>query len=116
MRRRRAEPRIIPPDPKYGNVEGARFITKLMLNGKKTLAQRTVYQAMDLCAEESNRAPLDVFNEALHNATPVVQVKPRRVGGATYQVPVEVRPQRGRALGMRWLITSARARTGPGTA
>ena len=112
MRRRRAEPRIIPPDPKYGNVEVARFITKLMLNGKKTLAQRTVYQAMDLCAEESNRAPLDVFNEALHNATPVVQVKPRRVGGATYQVPVEVRPQRGRSLGMRWLITSARARKG----
>ena len=112
MRRRRAEPRVIQPDPKYGNVEVARFITKLMLNGKKTLAQRTVYQAMDRCAEESNRAPLDVFNEALLNATPIVQVKPRRVGGATYQVPVEVNPRRGRSLGMRWLITSARARKG----
>ena len=111
-RRRRAVRRVPPPDPRHGNVELASFINRVMLNGKKTVAQRTVYQALDQVEQETHRDPIEVFDQAMRNATPNVEVKPRRVGGATYQVPVEVSGTRRTALAMRWLIRAARARTG----
>lgn len=112
MRRRRAEKRDIAPDPKYGREDVARFINKIMFNGKKSLAERTVYRALDLASERTQKDPLEVFSQALKNATPMLRVKPRRVGGATYQVPIEVPPDTARALAMRWLIQAARARAG----
>lgn len=111
-RRRRPDKREITPDPRYGSDELSRFINKVMMGGKKTTAQRIVYEAMDLLEEETKQSPLDVFRAAMQRATPQLEVKPRRVGGATYQVPIEVRSTRREALGMRWLINSARARTG----
>ena len=112
MRRRKAEVRVISPDPQYNNVELARFINRVMTKGKKTIAQRIVYSAMDIVEKQSSRPPLEIFQEALRNATPLLQVKARRVGGATYQIPIEVAPRRGSAMAMRWLITSSRARKG----
>ena len=111
-RRRRAEKRVILPDQRYGNVELARFINKTMMRGKKTVAQRIVYQALDLLEKETHHDAMEVFQQAMRNVSPSLQVKPRRVGGATYQVPVEVRPERREALAMRWIIGSARARVG----
>jgi small subunit ribosomal protein S7 len=111
-RRRRAERRVIPPDPEYRNLELARFINRVMQRGKKTTAQRIIYNAFDIIREQSSREPLEVFQQAVRNATPQVEVKPKRVGGATYQVPTELRRERSEALGMRWLIRSARARKG----
>jgi small subunit ribosomal protein S7 len=111
-RRRRAERRLPPPDPKYGSTELSSFINRLMLAGKKTVAQRAVYQALDAVEAETHRDPMEVFAQAMRNAVPNVEVKPRRVGGATYQVPVEVEGPRRTALAMRWLIRAARARTG----
>lgn len=111
-RRRRAIRRVIPPDPRYNSVALSRFIDKIMQRGKKTVAQRVVYQAFDIVGQESKRDPLEVFEQALKNATPALEVKPRRVGGATYQVPLEVRPERRQTLAMRWLVAAARARTG----
>ena len=90
----------------------ARFMNKLMLDGKRSLAERIVYDAFDLIEARQKRSPLDVFEQALKNATPTIEVKPRRVGGATYQVPVDVRRDRGNALAIRWLINSSRNRTG----
>jgi len=112
MRRRKAEVRVIPPDPQYNNVELARFINRIMMKGKKTIAQRIVYSAMEIVEKQSSRPPLEIFQEAIRNATPLLQVKARRVGGATYQIPIEVAPRRGSAMAMRWLITSSRARKG----
>lgn len=112
MRRRKAEQRVVPPDPQYDNVELARFINRIMLKGKKTVAQRIVYSAMEIVEQQANRPPLEVFHEALRNATPMLQVKARRVGGATYQIPIEVPARRGSALAMRWIINSARGRKG----
>ena len=112
MRRRRAEQRILSPDVKYGSVEVARFINKVMQRGKKTVAQGIVYDALGDLEGRANRPALEVFQDALRNATPLLQVKPRRVGGATYQVPLEVPPDRGRQLATRWLITGARSRKG----
>ncbi len=112
MRRRKAEQRQVPPDPQYGNVELSRFINRIMLKGKKTVAQRIVYSAMEIVEQQANRPPLEVFQEALRNATPLLQVKARRVGGATYQIPIEVPARRGSALAMRWIINSARGRKG----
>ncbi len=112
MRRRKAEVRVIPPDPQYNNVELARFINRIMMKGKKTIAQRIVYSAMEIVEKQSSRPPLEIFQEAIRNATPLLQVKARRVGGATYQTPIEVAPRRGSAMAMRWLITSSRARKG----
>lgn len=109
-RRRAAEKRDLRPDPKYKSVELTRFVNKLMKNGKKTVAQRIVYQALDVIAEQTKREPMEVFNLALDNSKPLLEVKPRRVGGATYQVPVEVRDSRSEALAMRWLLGSARSR------
>ena len=111
-RRRRAERRRITPDPKHRNVELAQFINKVMLNGKKTVAQRIVYDALALASGEVRRPELEVFQQAIRNTTPMVEVRSRRVGGATYQVPTEVRPERRLALAMRWIISAARARRG----
>ena len=111
-RRRRAARRKVRPDSKYNNEELSRFINKVMANGKKTVAQRIVYTALDQAEQEAHRPALEVFQQALKNATPMVEVKGRRVGGATYQVPIEVRPERRTALGMRWLVSAARARQG----
>jgi small subunit ribosomal protein S7 len=111
-RRRRAEKRKVTPDPKYHNVELAQFINKMMLNGKKTVAQRIVYDALDLASEEVRRPEIEVFEQAIRNTMPMVEVRSRRVGGATYQVPTEVRPERRLALSMRWIIQAARSRRG----
>ena len=111
-RRRRAVRRIIPPDPQYQNLELARFINRVMQRGKKTTAQRIIYNAFDIIREQSSRDPLEVFQQAVRNATPQVEVKPKRVGGATYQVPTELRRERSEALAVRWLIRGARARKG----
>jgi len=102
----------VPPDSKYNSSELARFINKVMKWGKKSTAQRVVYGAMDLVEQDARREPLEVFEQALKNATPLLEVKPRRVGGATYQIPTELRSNRSEALAMRWLIRSARARKG----
>jgi small subunit ribosomal protein S7 len=93
-------------------VELSSFINRVMLKGKKTVAQRVVYKALDKVADETNREALEVFGQALRNVTPAVEVKSRRVGGATYQVPIEVTDNRRNALAMRWLIVAARARSG----
>jgi small subunit ribosomal protein S7 len=111
-RRRRAVRRLPPPDPKHGSVELSSFINRVMMGGKKSVAQRAVYQALDLVEEETHRDPVEIFGQAMRNTTPNVEVKPRRVGGATYQVPIEVSGPRRNALAMRWLIRAARARTG----
>jgi len=111
-RRRRAERRIIPPDPKYSNMELARFINRVMQRGKKTTAQRITYSAFDIIRDQSNLDPLEVFQQAVRNSTPLIEVRPKRVGGATYQVPTELRRTRSEALAMRWLIRGARGRKG----
>jgi small subunit ribosomal protein S7 len=111
-RRRRAIRRIVPADVRYNSIEVSRFINKVMKWGKKTVAQNIMYKAMDMVQEDSRRDPLEVFQQALKNSTPLVEVKPRRVGGATYQVPTELRPGRSEALAIRWLIRGARARQG----
>ena len=111
-RRARVAKRQTPPDPKYGNVTVAILIKKIMLDGKKATAERIVYDAMDLVNKQLSTEPLAVLEQALKNATPVLQVKSRRVGGATYKVPVEIEAERGLSLAMRWLIGFARARSG----
>ena len=112
MPRRREEPkRTILPAPKFGDQIVAKFINVMMLDGKKSIAERIIYGALDIISERGAEKPLDVFYEALDNIRPVVEVKSRRVGGATYQVPVEVRPSRRNALAMRWLVDSARNRS-----
>jgi len=98
------------PDPRYGSQKLARFINKLMLKGKKSTAERIMYGAMDLIADRTSEDPLKLFEKALDNARPMIEVKSRRVGGSTYQVPVEIRPERRQALAMRWLINYSRAR------
>jgi len=104
--------REIEPDPKYGNVTVAKFINKLMTRGKKSLAQRIFYDSCDIIAQRTHKDPVEVFEQAVRNAAPVVEVKPRRVGGATYQVPVEVTEYRRLSLAIRWLLQSARTRPG----
>ena len=110
-RRREVPKRTILPDPKFGDQIVAKFINVMMLDGKKSIAERIIYGALDIISERGAEKPLDVFYEALDNIRPVVEVKSRRVGGATYQVPVEVRPSRRNALAMRWLVDSARNRS-----
>jgi len=104
--------RVTPPEAKYGNRLAAMFINKMMQRGKKSVAERILYQALDRVQEQQQRDPIEVFELAVQNATPVVEVKPRRVGGATYQVPVDIRAERRTALALRWLLNSARARRG----
>lgn len=110
-RKRVVARREILPDPKYGRVQLAKFITILMLSGKKSLAEKIIYGALDRVAEKAKHDPTDVLEKALENVRPLVEVKSRRVGGATYQVPVEVRPERRSTLAMRWLVDAARKRS-----
>jgi small subunit ribosomal protein S7 len=109
-RRTRAVKRPITPDPVYGSEMVTKFVNTLMLDGKKSLAEGIFYDAMKVIEEKTGQPGEAVFKQALNNAKPVLEVKSRRVGGATYQVPVEVRPERRTALGMRWLVGYARAR------
>ncbi|MCM8766634.1 MAG: 30S ribosomal protein S7 [Candidatus Omnitrophica bacterium] len=111
-RRKRAEKRIIEPDPKYNDYEVAKFINKLMWDGKKTVAYKIFYTAMDIIKEKTNQDPLTVFKKALNNVKPKLEVRPRRVGGATYQIPMEVPPHRSLSLAIRWIVESARSRKG----
>ena len=111
-RRARAVKREIPPDAKYHNVTIAKLINKVMMRGKKSTAERNIYGALNIMEQRGAKAPVTVLEQAVKNATPLLEVKPRRVGGATYQVPVEVQPDRGQSLAMRWLVKSARARAG----
>ena len=111
MSRRKAAPkRKILPDPKYGNLRVAKFMNQIMKNGKKSLAESIVYGAFKEITEKTKKEPVEVFEKALESVGPMVEVKARRVGGATYQVPLEVRPARRQALAMRWLVNCARAR------
>ena len=109
-RRRVVAKREVLPDPKYGNVTLAKFMNHVMVSGKKSVAETIVYGALDIVQERLNKDPLEAFDEALENIAPMVEVKSRRVGGATYQVPVEVRPSRRNTLAMRWLIDAAQKR------
>jgi small subunit ribosomal protein S7 len=111
-RRNRPEKREIVPDARYASRTVSMFINKIMMDGKKSTAERIMYDALRLIEERTTRAPMDTFEQALRNATPAVEVKPRRVGGATYQVPVDIRPERRMALAIRWLLRSARSRGG----
>ena len=111
-RRARVVRREILPDAKFQSVTVARFINKIMMQGKKATAERIVYDAMQITEEQLKRDPVDVLEQAIKNATPLLRVKARRVGGASYQVPVEVRPHVGQTLAVRWLVQAARARTG----
>ena len=110
-RRRVVAQRVILPDPKYRDESVAKFINTLMLSGKKSIAERVMYGALDHVARRTKKDPLGIFEEALENVRPQVEVRSRRVGGATYQVPVEVRPVRRNALAMRWLVDAARRRS-----
>lgn len=112
MRRKRAEIRPVTPDPRYNSEVVAKFVNNMMERGKKSLATRVVYDAFGIIEERTSRPAIEVFEEALKNATPLVEVKPRRVGGATYQIPVEISATRRMALAMRWLIDSSRRRSG----
>lgn len=111
-RRNRAPKRYIEPDLKYNSELVARFINKLMRNGKKTLAATVFYDALDIAEQRTKKPGIEVFEQAIKNATPQIEVRPRRVGGATYQVPLEVRPERRRSLAIRWLVSTARSRAG----
>jgi len=110
-RRREVPKREVLPDPKFGNVDVAKFMNVLMLSGKKSVAERIVYGAFEQIQTKGGKDPLEVFTVALNNVKPVVEVKSRRVGGANYQVPVEVRPSRRMALAMRWLREAAKKRS-----
>ncbi len=109
-RRREVPKRDILPDPKFGNVEISKFMNVIMTAGKKAVAERIVYGALDIISKKGGKDPLDIFSTALGNAKPMVEVKSRRVGGANFQVPVEVRPSRRAALSMRWIRDAARKR------
>lgn len=111
-RRYRPEKRVVEPDLRYGSVHVAMFVNRLMKDGKKSTARGVLYDSFDLVEQRTKRAPLEVFEEALKNVTPQIEVKPRRVGGATYQVPIPVEPHRQTALAMRWLLAAARSRGG----
>ena len=110
-RRRRPEKRVILPDPKFKDQTLSKFMNNLMLDGKKSVAESIVYGAMETMEARAKSDPIQLFHDALTNVKPQIEVRSRRVGGATYQVPVEVRPERAQALAIRWLITSARNRS-----
>ncbi|MCP4185398.1 MAG: 30S ribosomal protein S7 [Hyphomicrobiales bacterium] len=109
-RRHRAEKREVNPDPKFGDLVVTKFMNSVMLDGKKSIAERIVYGALDIVEEKGRQNPVEMFHQALENVAPSVEVRSRRVGGATYQVPVEVRNERKQALAIRWLIAAARKR------
>ncbi len=110
-RRHRAEIREVLPDPKFGDETLTKFMNYVMYEGKKSVAETIVYGALDIVERKIKKQPLEVFHDALANVAPAIEVRSRRVGGATYQVPVEVRPERRKALAIRWLVTAARARS-----
>ncbi len=113
MARRKVAPvREVLPDPRFNSTVVAKFISRMMLDGKKSVSSRALYGAMDIIASKGNDNPLEVFLKALENVKPMVEVKSRRVGGSTYQVPVEIREKRRDALSMRWIIQAARSRNG----
>ncbi len=109
-RRHRAEKRVINPDPKFGDMVLSKFMNNLMIDGKKSVAEHIVYGALDQVEAKAKAEPVGLFHQALENVSPAVEVRSRRVGGATYQVPVEVRPERRQALAIRWIISAARGR------
>ncbi len=111
MRSKKAEKKLLPPDPIYGSRLLSRFINKVMADGKKTIAEKLVYRALEVIKEQSKEEPLAVFERALANVVPKMEVRPRRVGGASYQVPVEVRGDRKEALAIRWLLAGAKSRS-----
>ena len=111
-RRRRAEKRHVTPDPKFESSTLGKFINKTMQKGKKSTAQSIVYSALDIIEKTEKKSGMDVFEQAIRNTSPLLEVKPRRVGGATYQVPIEVRSDRSLTLAMRWLLAASRAKTG----
>jgi len=110
-RRRRPEKRVILPDPKFKDQILSKFMNNLMMDGKKSTAERIVYGALDSVEAKAKKDPLQLFHDALNNIKPGIEVRSRRVGGATYQVPVEVRPERAQALAIRWMISAARGRS-----
>ena len=112
MRRNRAEQRPVAPDPRFQSRLVTAFTNKVLRSGKKSTAERIVYGALERVEGQSGRPGIDVFEQAVRNVTPVIEVKPRRVGGATYQVPVDIRAERRQALALRWLLTAARSRGG----
>ncbi len=111
-RRNRPERRTVAPDPIYSSEAVAKFVNIVMKDGKRSVAERVVYDALTRAGRQARKEPIDVFDTALRNATPLLEVKPRRVGGATYQVPIEIRPDRRLALARRWLVRFARQRSG----
>ena len=110
MRRRKAERRTVLPDPKFGDQLVSKFVNSVMESGKKSVAQNIVYHAFDVIEEKTGEPGIDIFKKAVNNVSPLVEVRSRRVGGATYQVPIEVRPDRRVALAFRWIIQYARSR------
>ena len=110
MRKRRAEKRAFSPDPKYGSILVTQFVNSLFRKGKKSIGEKILYRALDLIADRADKTGLEVFEQAVENAKPIIQVKSRRVGGTTYQVPVEVRSDERLSLSIGWLITFARGR------
>jgi len=104
--------RTIAPDPVYNSVDISRLVNRIMIKGKKSVAEKIAYGAFDIIKEKTKRDPLEVFSQAMNNVMPVVEVRARRVGGANYQVPMEVRPERSKSLGLRWLVNYARTRGG----
>lgn len=116
MRKRKPKLRVIQPDPRYGDPVVSRFVNNLMWQGKKSTAYQIFYDAMDILSEKSGQNPHELFGKALENTTPSVEVKSRRIGGATFQIPTEINPKRKVAIGMKWLIRFARERNGKGMA
>jgi len=110
MRRRKAPVREVMPDPIYNSIVISKFINKVMLDGKKSTAEKIIYSALDLLDKRGEEKGIDIFNKAIENVKPIIEVKSRRVGGATYQVPMEVRPVRQLSLAMRWLVDASRKR------
>jgi small subunit ribosomal protein S7 len=111
MRKKKSSKRRLTPDPKYGDLMVSRFTNSLLLKGKKSTARNILYDALELMGKKTEKSPLEVFQKAMNNASPLIEVRARRVGGATYQVPTEVRPERRTALAIRWLISNAKDRS-----
>ena len=112
MRRTQAPKRPVAPDPRFQSRTVTKFTNNLMRHGKKSVAERIVYDALDIVEQRTGRRGIDIFEQAIRNVTPVIEVKPRRVGGATYQVPIDIRTERRQSLALRWLINAARSRGG----
>jgi small subunit ribosomal protein S7 len=116
MRKRKPKQRYLAPDPRFGNPLVTQFMNNLMMQGKKNVAMTVFYDAMDIVKEKTGEDPHEVWNKALLNATPQVEVRSRRIGGATFQIPTEINPRRRTSVGMKWLIRFSRARSGKGIA